>query len=457
MVGGPLGRYASARAVTAWQPVAVVLLALGSLAMAGAVLQKAHCLRVGWSTPDQFWHACYSDLPVLYRSSGLIDGVLPFAQGDGARPLGQPVLASGAMWLVGSVVPDGSVLARTQWYFGLWAAVLTAVLAVAVVAVVRLARRDRWSAAHLAISPVLVTTGLVSVDLLAVMLCCLGLWAWGRQRVVLAGLLMGLAVATRSYPLVVLVALGLLCLRAGAVWAWARLMAWAVAGFAVVVVPVAVSWPDAALAPYAAWWRAGAGYGSPWLVPQLLSQLRAVPLVPQLSWMRLPGFLAEPIPDGAVGALAVTGWVLALAVGAVLALSSARRPTVAELSLVMLVVVVVTGKAAPVQAALWLLPFVALTAQRWGDHLVWAGAEIVSFLAVWLYIAGLTNADRGLPPHVYAMLLSVRLGTLVYLAVLTWQRARRRPVVGGEEQAEELDDAAGPLAGQPDRLLVRFT
>jgi len=70
--------------------------------------------------------------------------------------------------------------------------------------------RTPWRAAHIALSPVLVLAGLVSVDLLGVLLASAALWAWGRSRVVLAGVMMGLAISARSYPLVLLVAIGLL-------------------------------------------------------------------------------------------------------------------------------------------------------------------------------------------------------------------------------------------------------
>ena len=466
VLGGPLGRHAAwapGDRPLPWQPVATALLALSSVAMAGAVAAKAHCLRVGWSTPDQFWHACYSDLPAVYRSSGISQGAMPFVAGEGATVLDQPVLAGASLWLVGLVVPDGSDLSRTRWYVGLWAVLLTAALAVAVVLTVRSVRRAPWSAAHLAVSPVLVTVGLVSVDLLAVLLTSAGLWLWGRSRVVAAGVLLGLAVATRTYPLVVLVAIGLLCARTGQLRVWGRLVAAAAAAFGTVLLPVALSWASAAFAPYAGWWGDGAGYGSPWMIPQLLQQAP--------SWM-LPGLLGRPLPTGVVGALAVCGWVLALAAGAVLALASARRPTVAEVSLVMLVIVAVTGKALPVQAALWLLPLLALTYQRWRDHLVWAGVEVVSFLAVWLYIAGFTTANRGLQGHVYALFVVARVVAWSAFGVRVWLRARARPAVeeardgrdGRDEEewpdaepVEELDELAGPLAGRPDALLVRFS
>ena len=182
--------------------------------------------------------------------------------------------------------------------------------------------------------------------------------------------------------LVVLMALGLLALRSGRLRAFATLAGAALADAA---------GSHAALAPR----RQRRARGLPGLVD------RRRPATARRGWCRCCSGTA--CRRGAVTTLAVLGWVLALAVGAVLALTPQRRPAVAEVSLVMLAIVLVTGTTLTPQASLWLLPLVALVGLRWRDHLIWAGVEAAYFVAVWLYIAGLTTPDRGLPPGDYAV------------------------------------------------------
>jgi hypothetical protein len=188
----------------------------------------------------------------------------------------------------------------------------------------------------------------------------------------------------------------------------------------------------AAASPYEGWASSGAGYGSPWLLPQLAG---------------------HPLPDGVVTTLAVVGWLLALVVGAVLALSSVRRPTIAEVSLVMVGIVLVTGKSFTVQSSLWLVPLIAWCAVQWRDHLIWAGAEALNFVAVWLTIAATTVPDRGLPAPWYAFFSMLRVVAVLWLVAVVWLRARGRWGRG----TSETDDLAGPMSGAPDRLLVRFS
>jgi hypothetical protein len=417
IIGGPLGRYAAqARrtAASAWQPAAAVLAGLSSLTVALGVLQKGHCLTKGWSNPDQFWHACYSDLPV---NSG-IGHAMPYL--SGAPHLDQPLISGLVMWLVGLAVPDGSVLLRQQWYFALWAVLIAAIVMALVMVTAASVPRAPWRAAHVALSPVLVLAGLVSVDLLGVLLASVALWAWGRNKVVLAGLLFGLAISARTYPLVLLVAIGLLALRSGKLGAWARLAGTALVTWFAVSLPWLLMNADGLLSVYRGWWRSSAGYGSLWMVS---------------------GLLGQTMPQGRVTGLVILGWVVALLVGAAFALSLDRRPTVAEVSLVMLVIVVVTGKAMPLQAGLWLLPLIALVGLKWRDHLIWAGVEATYFVAVWLYIAGISKPDRGLPPGLYSLLTVLRVAAWMYLLVQVWRVARSRgPAVSSMPAEQERDE-----------------
>jgi len=465
VIGGPVGRYAVplARGV---RQTAALLAAAAALPMGVAVLERAHCLGSGWSTPDQFWHMCFSDLPATYKDSGLSVGLVPFLTGgSGAPSVAQPPLTAFVMSALAQLVPAGTSNQRMLWYFGLWAALAAILIAVSVWWTAMSMPRFPLRAAHLALSPVVVLTVVVAPDVLGVALVVGGLWAWGRNRLLLCGVLLGLAVSARTYPVLVLLALFLVSLRAGRLEAWLRTAGAALAAVVVVGGGLLVLNPTAALAAYRAWAGAGAGFGSVWLLPQLAGY---------------------PIAPGAVTTLAVLGWIAALITGALLALAAPRRPTVAEVSLVMVALVLVTGKSVPVQSSLWLVPLVALVGLAWRDHLIWAAAEALHFAAVWLYIAAISVPDRGLPPGWYSFFLVLRLTSILWLVGRTWLVSRSRwPDLrdeaadlrraaerhgGGldpgllaaleasdEELAleQEADELAGPLRGARDQLIVR--
>lgn len=411
-----------------------MLSALAALPLGFGILFRAPCLRTHWTGTEQFWNACYADLPNAFRDSGLGRGIAAYLQGGADAPVtGQPPLTGFFLMLVGSLVPDGRPGTRIAWYFALWA-VITAVLVLAIIWLVAGSVRRPWLAAHIALSPVVALVAYISADAVGVALATAGMWAWGKRRTTTAGVLLGLAMAARSYPVLILLAIGLLALRSGRLRAYGRTAGYAVLVFLAVLAATWLLNPESAAASYVDWATAGPGYGSPWLLPQLAG---------------------HPLPTGAVTALAVVGWVLAVLLGAVLALSSVRRPTVAEVSLVMVGVVLVTGKSFTVQSALWLVPLVALAAVPWRDHLIWATGEAVNFIAVWLVIAATTVPDRGLPGSWYAAFSMLRALAVLWLVVSVWLRARDRlaPVAGRDD---EWDDLAGPMAGADDAVLVRF-
>jgi uncharacterized membrane protein len=428
---------------------AAVLSMLAAAPVALAAFLRVPCLRASWTGTEQFWQACYSDLPTTFRDSGVGAGLTAYLQGGAGAPVtGQPPLTGLLLTGIASLVPtDAHDTTRIKWYFALWALLLTLLLLATVWLVASSATRRPYAAAHVALSPVVVLTLFVSADLVGAALATAGMWTWGRRRPALAGVLLGLAVAARTYPVLLLVAIGLLAVRSGHVRAFTRTAATTVLTFGALLGGLFLLNPDAATSSYSAWASAGAGYGSPWILPQLAG---------------------HPLPAGAVTALAVLGWVIALGAGAVLALSSSRRPTLAELSLVMVGIVLVTGKSFTVQSSLWLVPLVALAMVSWRDHLIWAGAEAINFVAVWLAIAAVSVPDRGLPNGWYGFLSMLRVAAVGWLVVVVWLRARERwgGAAVGDEQAEgvptglpadEPDELAGVMAGAADRVIVRFS
>nr|WP_202881496.1 glycosyltransferase 87 family protein [Pedococcus badiiscoriae] len=449
VAGGPLGRHASARA-RSWAATVVPLLVAAAATMALSVVERAHCIQKGWTGSDQFWHACFSDLPSLYQLGNLHHGLAAYLAGDGSSA-DHPVLTGAVMAWLGGLVPDGPFLDQTRWYFALWALLGTA-LAVAVVYLTAASRPlHSANAAQVALSPVLLLTAMLSPDLFGVALASAGIWAWARRRPTLAGALLGLAVATRTYPVLILLALVVLGLRTGRLHAVGRTLAAAAGAVGVVLLPFLIGNPGAIAVPYERWWDSQAGLGSLWMVPELVG---------------------HPLPTGATTLLTVVGLVVAVLMGALFALSTRRRPTVAEVALVLVALALVTGKTFPVQSSLWLVPLVALCGLRWRDHLVWASAEALHFVAVWLYVGGLSRPERGLPPGWYAVALIVRVAAVGYLVWRVWDTASQRAeapdldaadpsVSRGDELSEDQSDAvvdelAGDFTDAPDELLVRF-
>ncbi|HEX2705868.1 MAG TPA: hypothetical protein VHM65_08920, partial [Candidatus Lustribacter sp.] len=213
VAGGPQGRYAAPRS---WRRVGAVLVGLSSVPLALGVLERGHCISAGWNTPDQFWHACFSDLTTTYAGTGLSSGpsAYLFGMADAATP-SQPPLTGLIMTGVAALVPDAPLDERMRWYFALWAVLAAVLVSVVVWMTTASVPRHPVRAAQVALSPLVALTLFVAPDVVGVALVSGALLAWGRRRPPLAGVLLGLAISARTYPLVILAALLFVCLRGG--------------------------------------------------------------------------------------------------------------------------------------------------------------------------------------------------------------------------------------------------
>lgn len=434
----PVQRARSSISVPVWPPIAAILSLVASGTLIVGVIQKAPCFRAGWTVPDAFWHACYSDMPFALSNTALGSGGLPYPA-DGVGALSQPVGTGMTMWLTSLLIPQWvEPGARPIWYMAVWAGLIAVLVVLLVILTAWTARRDPWRAAHVALSPLLVTVAMVNADLLGVVLLAWGMFLWARERPTAAGIVIGVAAATRTYPIVIPIALLFLAIRAGRLTPALRTLVAALGTWGGVLLVTGFLTGGTVLATYRVWAAAGADRGS-------------------LGY--LAGIAEVTIPAGVMTATSVLGWSAAFLVGAVLALMPSRRPTVAEVCLVVLAVVLITGKSVPVQSSLWLVPFVALAGLRWREHLVWVATEVLYFLAVWLQVGSTYDANRGLPLSWYAAFTLLRDAGILFLVWVVFRRARARPAAGPyisteSEIRDDPDDVAGPLTGAHDALVV---
>ena len=193
--------------------------AASALAALLGYAQKLPCSSGGaWNSfTGQFRDACYTDIYPLYYNEGLSAGKVPYF----GHPVEYPVLIGAMMqvaaWAVHSVTDPYS---RGKDFYYVTVVLLAICLVAGVLATAATAHREGdgagWKAALLvALSPALILAAFINWDLFAMALAAGGLAAWAAQRQYLAGVLLGLAVATKFYPLLFFGALLLLCLRAG--------------------------------------------------------------------------------------------------------------------------------------------------------------------------------------------------------------------------------------------------
>lgn len=452
ILGGPLGRRAGIGG-SRWKPLYVVLV-LTAVACVLGYLEKHPCSSGGWNKENfQYTHVCYTDIYPLYFGEGLADGATPYLGHAVEYPVVIGALMQATAFLVrvwyalaglfgvdvGAAVGDA---AGGHAFYIVNVLVLAACALGAAWALVRtLGRRRPWDAAMFAVAPGLVLAAYINWDLLAVFLTAVAVLAWARRRPGWAGVLFGLAIATKFYPLVLLGPLFVLCLRAGKLRAFGVTVLTAAGTWLAVNIPIMMTAFDGWSRFYTYSSSRPADWGSSWYALQKL----------------VPGIFGTASQGGPPPLLNVVGAgvfaVMCLGIAA-LALLAPTRPRWSQLAFLTLAAFLMTNKVWSPQYVLWLLPFVVLARPRWRMFLVWQAAEIVYFLGIWWYLYELAKPGEGLPEGLYFVTLCARLCAVAVLCGLV-VREVWRPEHDAVRWWGDDDPAGGVLDGAPDRFRLR--
>jgi uncharacterized membrane protein len=398
-VGGPVGT--RVRPGGSWWGPVRVLLVLATLVFALGYLAKSPCHGAdGFDSDARYTRACYSDIPFLYQLRGFADGYLPYVQTDpDGEALEYPVLTGAFMqvasWLTGS---SGPAPLRSLRFYDWNVILLGGAFLVAVACTALTHRRRPWDAALLALAPVVALTAVINWDLLAVALTAGFLLAWARSRPVLAGVLLGLAVSAKFYPVLLLGPLLLVCWRARTWPPFGRTLGSAVLTWLAVNLPVYLANPDGWSRFYTFSADRGEDWGSPWYA------------------LRVWG---HGVPADSLNDLALLLFGLCCVGIAVLAWWAPSPPRLAQLSFLVVAAFCLTNKVYSPQYVLWLLPLAVLARPRWRDLLVWQAGEVVYFLAIWWFLEGYGQPDnKGLPESWYAAAIALHLVCTAYLVLV---------------------------------------
>jgi uncharacterized membrane protein len=293
------------------------------------------------------------------------------------------------------------------------------------------------------LSPILLVHAFTNWDLLAVTLTAFGMLAWARSRPMLAGVLLGLAIAAKFYPLLLLGVLFVLCLRAGRLWTWATTVGAATVAWTVVNVPVAALAPDN------------------WAWFFVFSRQR--PANPESVWniaLHLTDhrILGGPLSAGQTPTVlnaVVTVSLLALAAGvAWLGLAAPVRPRVAQLAFLLVAGFLLLNKVWSPQFSLWLLPLAVLARPRWRSLLLWQATEVLVWVVTMLHYLGTDN--RGIEVEWFFLGVLLRdVAVLVLMALVVRDVLRPDGDVVRTSWPGVDDPAGGVLDHAPDRVRLQ--
>ena len=364
-----------------------VVLLLALLASVLSFAKFNHCASTGWQSPDQYVHACYSDIPALYGERGLDKGV--WAYSAGADSVEYPVIQGVIMWVSAKVIPNGI----NNYFYG--SALLLALLFI-FISLITFRIKPEFGYL-LPLAPAAVASLYINWDLWAIATMMLAIYWFDRKAEVASAVALGIAISTKFLPIFLLIPIAIIFFRQEQISKLFKYCAIAIATFAAINVPVALTTP-------VGWWRfydlnlnRGSDWGSLWYA---LSNLGL-----NLTHQNYLSILLLMI-----GLSALTIFLLQLR----------TPPTLAHTAIFVMIIVMAVSKVYSPQYVLWLTPLAIIAIIDRRELTIfwfWQGAEVIYHVAIWQHLAQVTGATFGLPVVAYAVITLVRIGASILLLV----------------------------------------
>jgi len=369
-----------------------ILVVLAILAALLSVAKFSHCANTGWATPDQYVHACYSDLPALFEARGLSTNQWPFASDDNS--VEYPVITAMVMYVTSFAANSPLSYFNINIFF----------LILLFIATVLVVRKIRPEFAYLVpIAPAMIASLFINWDLWAIASMMLAIYWFDRKQYLPSAVLLGVSISTKFLPIFLLIPIVFIFWRETKMKEAFKYLAITFGIWLAINLPFALTTPTG-------WWRfyklnldRGPDWGSFWLALQQLG-----------------------INLTNLNYLSVLLLLIALTTIAILLFELKYTPSLASVAFFVIASVMLASKVYSPQYVLWLTPLAVIALTNTKDlhaFWLWQTTEIIYHIAIWQHLAQVTDAKFGLGPTPFAILTLLRIGGTIYLMAVLARRA----------------------------------
>jgi len=356
------------------------------------------CESRQWATPDQYIHACYSDIPTLFGERGLDKGTWAFSSGD--KSVEYPVITGAIMWLTAKITPQSDFRAGT--YFNINALFIAILFVLCTLLMYRITPRFAYLSV---LSPAVIASLYINWDVWGVISMIGAIYLFDKGQYKWSAAAIGISIATKFIPVFLLIPIALILWRRGKLQIAAQYFVITAATWLVINLPVILATPQGWLRFYELNLSRQSDWGSLWYSLNLLG-----------------------INIAALNVVAILGLLTVFTALALYVLELIEPPSLASLAFIVLASVMILSKVYSPQYILWLTPLAVMAISNAKDlpaFWIWQGAEIIYHVAIWQHLATVTGARFGLPANWYAAFSMIRILASAYLIFVLVRRALR--------------------------------
>jgi uncharacterized membrane protein len=343
-------------------------------------LKFNHCRLNNWVSPDNYIHACYTDIPALFSERGLDTNTFPYL--SATNSIEYPPIIGLGNWLISFITPGENA---HQWFFDINILLITLLFFSCALIV----RKMQPQLTYLFIfAPAVIASLFINWDIWAVVTALLAIYYFDQKKYEPSAIWLGISIATKFFPIVLLLPIAVIFYRNKKIRDLLRYL------FTTFIIWAAFNLP-LMLTHFDGWWRfyklnleRGADFGSIWYGLDLLNIDS-----PSINFI---------YPLLSIGLF--TGFTIYL-------FKLKKTPKLAQVALFAVVIFTTVGKVYSPQFVLWLTPLavIALTNSRQQiTFWFWQASEIIYHLAIWQYLASFTGAQFGLPAGGYVIAIALR-------------------------------------------------
>jgi uncharacterized membrane protein len=333
------------------------------------------------------------------------------------------------------------ILAEVVMFFNIAAFGLALAWLATVWATSRLAGPRRvWDAALVAASPIVIFQIFTNFDALATAFATGAMLAWARRKPVLAGMLIGLGVAAKLYPLLLLAPLLVLAVRTGKVREVGKTTLAAAVTWLLVNLPIMVLFPRG----WSEFFRLNSRRGDD--MDSIYNVIRSF-----TGWGGFDPDLGVWEPPTVLNTVSALLFVSCCVAIAYVALTAKQRPRVAQIAFLVVAAFLLTNKVWSPQFSLWLVPLAVLALPHRRVLLAWMTLDALVWIPRMLYLYGEQN--KGLPEQPFTVVVVLRDLAVIGLCALVIHQIYRpeKDLVRCSGVGGEVDDPAGGVFdGAPD-------